>query len=93
MTFVKRIVEGYQTNGFNLSATNISMDRYYTSIPIAEWLYEKKSTCEKTKSGMRNVLLLTIMEPAHYVPDDKKKKPYMYKIYDFTKGSIDILHQ
>ena len=135
MTLVKRIVEGYETNGFNLSGTNISMDRYYTSIPIAEWLYEKKITCiatmnsnrkglptemkeikgreenswmackidggeiiinsyvVKTKSGMRNVLLLTTMEPAHYVTDDKKKKPYMYKIYDFTKGGIDIPDQ
>ena len=132
MTLVKRIVEGYETNGFNLSGTNILMDRYYTSIPIAEWLYEKKITCiatmnsnwkglptemkeikgreknswmackidggeiiinsyvVKTKSGVRNVLLLTTMEPTHYVTRDKKKKPYMYKIYDFTKGGIGI---
>ena len=47
----------------------------------------------KTKSGMRNVLLLTTMEPAHYVTDEKRKKPYMYKIYDFTKGGIDIPDQ
>ena len=47
----------------------------------------------KTKSEMRNVLLLTTMEPAHYVTDDKKKKPYMYKMYDFTKGGIDIPDQ
>ena len=135
MTLVKKIVEGYETNGFNLSGTNISMDRYYTSIPIVEWLYEKKFFCiakmnsnrkglpteikeikghevnlwmackidgsgiiinlyvVKAKSGMRNVLLLTTMEPAHYVTDDKKKKPYMYKIYDFTKGGIDIPDQ
>ena len=132
MTLVKRIVEGYKTNGFNLSGTNISMDRYYTSIPIAEWLHEKKITCivtmnsnqkglptelkeikkreenscmackidggeiiinsyvVKIKSGMRNLLLLTTMEPDHYVTDDKKKKPYMYRIYYFTKGDIDI---
>ena len=135
MTLVKRIVEGYETSGFNLNGTNISMDRYYTSIPIAKWLYEKKITyiatinsnrkglptemkeikkreenswmaCKidgseiiinsyvvKTKSGMRNVLLLTTIEPVHYVTDNKKKKPYMYKIYDFTKGGIDIPDQ
>ena len=135
MTLVKRIVEGYETNGFNLSGTNILMDRYYTSIPIAEWFYEKKITCivtmnsnrkrlptemkeikgseenswmaykidggeiiinsyvVKTKSGMRKVLLLTTKEPAHYVTDNKKKKPYMYEIFDFTKGGIDIPDQ
>ena len=42
MALVKRIVEWYETNGSNLG-TNISMDRYHTSIPIAEWLYEKKN--------------------------------------------------
>ena len=47
----------------------------------------------RTKSGMRNVLLLKTMEPAHYVTDDKKKKPNRYKIYDFTKGGIDIPDQ
>ena len=34
----------------------------------------------KTKStGMRNVLLLHSTEAAHYVTNDKKKKPYRYK--------------
>ena len=46
----------------------------------------------KTKStGMRNVLLLDTSEAAHYVTNDEKKKTiYTYKIYDFTKGAIDI---
>ena len=43
----------------------------------------------KTKSGMRNVLLLTTIEPPLYVTDNKKKKPY----YDFMKGGIDIPNQ
>ena len=30
----------------------------------------------KTKSRMRNVLLLTTMESAHYVTDDKKEKAF-----------------
>ena len=48
----------------------------------------------KTKSsGMRNVLLVTTTEPAHYVANDEKTKPYIYKIYDFTKGDSDIPEQ
>ena len=48
----------------------------------------------KTKSsGMRNVLLVNTTEPAHYVTNDEKTNPYIYKIYDFTKGGIDIPDQ
>ena len=45
---VKRIVEGYEQHGYSLKGTNISMDRYYTSIPLAEWLYRKNITCIET---------------------------------------------
>ena len=112
------------------------MDRYYTSIPLAEWLYDKSITCigtlnsnqkglpkeiketkgreenswiscksdkgevtlnsyvVKTKSSsMRNVLLLQTTNPAHYVTQDDKQKPLSYKIYDYTKGEIDIPDQ
>ena len=31
-TLVKRIVDGYERNDYSLRGTNISMDRYYTSI-------------------------------------------------------------
>ena len=62
MTLVKRIVEGYETNGFNLSGTNISMDRYYTSIPITEWLYEKKITCIATINSNRKGLPIEMKE-------------------------------
>ena len=48
----------------------------------------------KTKSsGMRNVLLLQTTNPAHYVTEDDKKKPLSYKIYDYSKGGIDIPDQ
>ena len=45
LTLVKQIVEGYEQHGYSLKGTNIWMDYYYTSIPLAEWLYEKKNTC------------------------------------------------
>ena len=42
---------------------------------------------------MRKVLLLQITNPAHYVTQDDKKKPLSCKIYDYTKGGIDIPDQ
>ena len=45
MTLVKRIVEGYEQNDYPLRDSNISMDQYYTSIPLAKWLYSKHITC------------------------------------------------
>ena len=46
--------------------------------------------CGENKIWDEKRLLLTTMEPAHYVTDDKKKKLYMCKIYDFMKDGIDI---
>ena len=42
---------------------------------------------------MRNVLFVNTAEPAHYVTNDKTIKPYIYTIYDFTEGDIDIPDQ
>ena len=42
---------------------------------------------------MRNVLLLHTTDAADYVTNGEKKKPYTYKIYDFTAGGINIPYQ
>ena len=50
-------------------------------------------TChfEKVK---KNVLLLTTMRPLHKkTKDDRKEKPAIYKLYDFTKAGTDIVDQ
>ena len=36
LTLVNRIVEGHEQHGYSLKVTNISMDCYYTSIPLAD---------------------------------------------------------
>ena len=49
----------------------------------------------KTKSsGKRNVLLLSTVPPLlATTKDDNKSKPTIYKLYDFSKGGIDIIDQ
>ena len=46
----------YEQHGYSLKGTNISMDRYYTSIPLAEWLYDKNITCIGTLNSSRKGL-------------------------------------
>ena len=62
LILVKRIAEGYEQHGYSLKGTNISMDRYCTSIPLAEWLYDKNITCIGTLNSNRNGLLKEIKE-------------------------------
>ena len=62
LTLVKRIVEGYEQHGYSLKGTNISMDRYYTSIPLAEWLYDKNITYIGTLNSNRKGLPKEIKE-------------------------------
>ena len=40
-----------------------------------------------------NALLLQTTNPVHYVTQDDQKKPLAYKIYEYTKGGIDIYNQ
>ena len=56
MTLVKRIVEGYEQHGYSLKGTNISMNRYCTSIPLTGWLYDKNFTCIGTLNSNRRGL-------------------------------------
>ena len=43
-------------------------------------------------SSKRNVLLLSTAQPIFGVTkDDGKKKPAIYKLYDFTKGGTDVM--
>ena len=48
----------------------------------------------RNSSGKKNILMLTMMRPLLGVTsDDGKKKPAFYKLYDFTKGGMDIVDQ
>ena len=48
----------------------------------------------KTSKEKKAVLMLSTMEPLLGVTkDDRKKKPALYKFYDFTKGGADIVDQ
>ncbi|CAH1242583.1 Hypp6857 [Branchiostoma lanceolatum] len=49
---------------------------------------------KKKETGLRNVLMLSTVPPLLAVTkDDKKFKPAIYKLYDFTKGGTDIVDQ
>lgn len=48
----------------------------------------------KTSKRKKNVLMLATVEPIlGTTKDDGKKKPALYKLYDFTKGGADIIDQ
>lgn len=134
---VHYLVESMLRHG-ELRGRNISVDRLYTSVSLADWLLERGVTivgtmmanrkgvpapCKttdgreelsyklwwntnnrnmsmhsyvvRTKStGRRNVIMLATMKPILGVTkDDGKKKPGIYKLYDFTKGGTDIVDQ
>ena len=59
---MKRIVEGYEQHGYSRKGTNISMDCHYTSIALAEWLYDKNITCIGTLNSNRKGLPKEIKE-------------------------------
>ena len=134
---VKRLVQNLQKY-VDLQGRNISFDRLYTSITLAQWLLTHNITCVGTlqanrrgipneikslaerdqnsyqcfwessenklvlhsyvvstkSSGKRNVLLLSTVQPILGVTkDDGKRKPAIYKLYDYTKGGTDVMDQ
>ena len=47
-----------------------------------------------TSTSLRNVLLLSSMQPLlETTKNDGKKKPAIYQLYDFTKGGTDVMDQ
>ena len=62
LTSVKQFVEGYEIHGYLLKGANISIDRYYTSIALSEWLYKKNITCIGTLNSNRKELPNEIKE-------------------------------
>ena len=48
----------------------------------------------KTSSGKINILMLSTLLPLlGTTKDDGKKKPALYKLYDFTEGGTDVVDQ
>lgn len=133
--YIKYLVEKLHKT-VSICGRNISMDRLYTSIPIARWLLQRgitmvgtmqinrvgipaeikdvsqreplsseiyweengdlniSSYAVATSKGKKNVLILSTINPILGVTkDDEKKKPAIYKLYDFTKGGTDIVDQ
>ena len=49
------------------------------------------SYCVQISNGKKNVLMLTTKQPLLGITKDEKKKPALYKLYDFTKGGTDVI--
>ena len=130
--YTKYLVEGLEQH-VNLQGRNISMDRYFTSMTISEYLLDKGMTVVgtmrsdragiskemketksrkspsilyayntdiksvlpsyvmKTKSGVKNVLVLSSMHRNALTTRDERKKPHVITFYDRTKGGVDMM--
>ena len=117
-----------------MDGRNISLDRYFTSVSVAEWCLSKKITivgtmrtdrkgiakemktldgreeksvlrwykeddernmvvsyCDKKKSGMKNIIVLSTMHDNVRITKDQRKKPDVIVFYDYTKGGVDVV--
>ena len=102
----------------NLQVRNISMDRYFTSKKISEYLLDKGMTLvgtmlsdragipkeiketkfrsvlvsyvTKTKSGIKNLLVLSLMHRNALTTTDERKKPHVITFYDRAKGGVNV---
>ena len=127
----------YLVNGVNhynsIDGSNISMDRYFTSVTIVQCALEKKITIvgtmrldrkgipkeikslenreersilyvfdsdenillvsyiDKKKSGKRNNVVLSTLHDKVRVTKDERRKPDIHKLYDHTKGGVDVV--
>ena len=136
--YVQKLVDGV-SSVLPLQGRNITTDRLYTSISMANWLLNKKGmtmvgtiqanrigvpaqlkdpinrkdfsntihyekeakdlvicsyTVNPKSSTKKNCLLLSSMRPLMGITsDDKKQKPALFKLYDFTKGGTDVVDQ
>ena len=65
-----------------------------TPPPHYAWTTCFMYTVKTKSSGKKNVLLLSTMQPFPGITkDDNKQESPIYKFYDFTKGSVDIVNQ
>ena len=130
--YTKYLVKGLEQH-VNLQGRNISMDRYFTSMTISEYLLDKGMTVVgtmpsvragipkemketksrespstlyayntdiksvlvsyviKTKSGLKNVLVLSSVDSNALTTRDERKKPHVLTFYDRTKDRYDWL--
>ena len=50
-------------------------------------------TVVNKSKGKRSIVILSTMIPYRGVTKDRRKKPAIFKLYDFTKGGVDIVDQ
>ena len=43
--------------------------------------------------GKRNIVILSTMIPYRGISKDSRRKPAIFKLYDFTKGGVDVVDQ
>ena len=56
-------------------------------------LYLTEYTVTPKSSGRRNIVMMSTLPPYLGVTKDSKKKPAISKLYDYTKGGVDIFDQ
>ena len=49
------------------------------------------SYIDKKKSGKKNVIILSIIHDNVKITKDQQKKPSVNKMYDHTKGGVDVV--
>ena len=68
-------------------------DNSYLLFWRSDGLCNLSSYVSKSKKGKKNVLVVSTVEPLMGVTKDEVKKPAVIKLYDFSKGGMDIADQ